>query len=28
LPTYPAGSWGPEASDQLIGAGERHWRRP
>jgi glucose-6-phosphate 1-dehydrogenase len=28
LPTYPAGSWGPEASDQLIGAGGRHWRRP
>ncbi len=28
LPTYPAGTWGPEASDQLIGAGERHWRRP
>jgi glucose-6-phosphate 1-dehydrogenase len=28
LPTYPAGTWGPEAADQLIGSGGRHWRRP
>ncbi len=28
LPGYAAGTWGPEASDQLIGAGGRQWRRP
>jgi glucose-6-phosphate 1-dehydrogenase len=28
LPTYGAGTWGPEASDLLIGDGDRHWRRP
>ena len=25
---YPAGSWGPEAADQLIEADGRKWRRP
>jgi glucose-6-phosphate 1-dehydrogenase len=28
LPTYPAGSWGPEAGDLLLAAGNRQWRRP
>ncbi|HET6147989.1 MAG TPA: glucose-6-phosphate dehydrogenase [Polyangia bacterium] len=28
LPTYPAGSWGPEAGDRLLAAGGRQWRRP
>ena len=28
LPTYPAGSWGPEAADRLLASGGRHWRRP
>jgi glucose-6-phosphate 1-dehydrogenase len=25
---YPAGSWGPEAADRLIGADARAWRLP
>jgi len=28
LPTYPAGSWGPEVSDRLLEPGGRRWRRP
>lgn len=27
-PTYAAGSWGPEASDQLLARDGRQWRRP
>jgi len=27
LETYEAGTWGPEAADELIGEGERKWRR-
>jgi glucose-6-phosphate 1-dehydrogenase len=26
LPTYPPGSWGPEAADRLIGSTGRKWR--
>jgi glucose-6-phosphate 1-dehydrogenase len=26
IPSYPAGSWGPSASDDLISAGGRAWR--
>jgi glucose-6-phosphate 1-dehydrogenase len=25
---YPAGTWGPEASDQLLASDGRRWRRP
>jgi glucose-6-phosphate 1-dehydrogenase len=28
LPTYPAGTWGPEAAEHLITADGRRWRRP
>ncbi|HVR63716.1 MAG TPA: glucose-6-phosphate dehydrogenase [Polyangia bacterium] len=28
LPGYPAGTWGPEAAEQLIAADGRRWRRP
>jgi glucose-6-phosphate 1-dehydrogenase len=28
LPAYPAGTWGPEAADRLLGADGRQWRRP
>jgi glucose-6-phosphate 1-dehydrogenase len=28
LPTYAAGTWGPEAADRLLGADGRAWRRP
>jgi len=28
LPTYPAGTWGPEAADALLAADGRTWRRP
>jgi glucose-6-phosphate 1-dehydrogenase len=28
LPTYAAGSWGPEQADQLLASGGRQWRRP
>jgi glucose-6-phosphate 1-dehydrogenase len=28
LPTYAAGSWGPEPADRLIGGSDRQWRRP
>jgi glucose-6-phosphate 1-dehydrogenase len=28
LATYPAGSWGPEAADQLLAADGRAWRLP
>ncbi len=28
MPMYPAGSWGPEESDQLIERDGRKWRRP
>jgi glucose-6-phosphate 1-dehydrogenase len=28
LQFYPAGTWGPEAADELIGEYERKWRRP
>ena len=26
FPNYPAGTWGPEAADELIGP-DRRWRR-
>ncbi|MGD0220263.1 MAG: hypothetical protein ABSC73_07380 [Acidimicrobiales bacterium] len=26
LEHYPAGSWGPQGADRLIGSVERHWR--
>jgi glucose-6-phosphate 1-dehydrogenase len=28
LPSYPAGTWGPEAAERLIAADGRRWRRP
>jgi glucose-6-phosphate 1-dehydrogenase len=28
FPNYEAGTWGPEASDELIGRTGRRWRRP
>ncbi|HEY2901394.1 MAG TPA: glucose-6-phosphate dehydrogenase [Polyangia bacterium] len=28
LPSYPAGTWGPEAAERLIDGDGRHWRRP
>ncbi len=28
LPNYEAGTWGPEAADQLLEASGRRWRRP
>jgi glucose-6-phosphate 1-dehydrogenase len=28
LPTYRAGSWGPEAADKLLAAEGRYWRNP
>jgi glucose-6-phosphate 1-dehydrogenase len=28
LPSYAAGTWGPEAAEHLIDADGRHWRRP
>jgi glucose-6-phosphate 1-dehydrogenase len=30
FPNYEAGSWGPKATDELIGRGRpgRRWRRP
>lgn len=28
IPTYPAGSWGPEQADILIERDQSHWRRP
>jgi len=28
LPTYPPGSWGPAAADELIAAEGHRWRRP
>jgi glucose-6-phosphate 1-dehydrogenase len=28
LEDYPAGAWGPEAADRLIGADGRAWRLP
>lgn len=28
VPTYPAGTWGPEAADALLAADGRSWRRP
>jgi glucose-6-phosphate 1-dehydrogenase len=27
-PTYPAGTWGPDAADQLLKRDDRRWRRP
>jgi glucose-6-phosphate 1-dehydrogenase len=27
-PTYPAGTWGPEAADQMLERDGRRWRRP
>jgi glucose-6-phosphate 1-dehydrogenase len=27
-PSYPAGTWGPEAADRLLAADGRQWRRP
>ncbi len=27
-PSYPAGSWGPEAADQMLERDGRRWRRP
>jgi glucose-6-phosphate 1-dehydrogenase len=27
-PGYPAGTWGPEAADELLERDGRHWRRP
>lgn len=27
LPTYPAGTWGPQEAEQLLARDERHWRR-
>ena len=26
LPTYPAGSWGPEEAGRVLGGGDREWR--
>ena len=28
FPSYPAGTWGPEAADMLLAKDERIWRRP
>ena len=28
VPTYPAGSWGPHESEQLLTRDGRSWRRP
>jgi glucose-6-phosphate 1-dehydrogenase len=28
IPMYPAGSWGPDESDELIERDSRKWRRP
>ena len=28
LTTYEAGTWGPDASDYLLGRDGRRWRRP
>jgi glucose-6-phosphate 1-dehydrogenase len=26
--TYPAGTWGPEEAEELLGRDGRQWRRP
>jgi glucose-6-phosphate 1-dehydrogenase len=28
VPSYPAGTWGPEEADELLGHDGREWRRP
>lgn len=28
IPTHPAGTWGPEEADELLGLDGREWRRP
>jgi glucose-6-phosphate 1-dehydrogenase len=28
VPSYPAGAWGPEEADELLGRDGREWRRP
>ena len=28
IPSYPAGTWGPEEADGLLGRDGREWRRP
>jgi glucose-6-phosphate 1-dehydrogenase len=28
VPSYPAGTWGPEEADELLERDGRRWRRP
>jgi len=28
FPNHPAGTWGPEESDDLLARTGRHWRNP
>jgi glucose-6-phosphate 1-dehydrogenase len=28
MPTYAAGSWGPQEADALLERDQRHWREP